>query len=268
MFIDHRTQLLQPVRYSLSVFALPIQYIADIPPSLGHWSQSGIRARESLEQDNRRLQSEVLLLQRRVQKLAALVAENTRLKELMNSSNMVDDQVIVAEIIGVDPDPFRHEVIIDKGTLDKAYPGQAVLDADGLMGQVIEAGPLSSRALLISDASHGVPVHVARNGVRAIAVGSGNLDELKLIHVPDTADIQVGDLLVTSGLGGRFPIGYPVGKVTEVEHDPGKPFAIVNAVPSAQLDRSRHILLVYQQQPVNRQAPASASEAPTESVQP
>lgn len=247
IFVDHRTDLLNPVRNGLSVFALPIHYIANIPNSLLEWSSASVQSREDLEQENRRLHSEVLLLQRRVQKLAAIVAENTRLKELLNSADLVDDQVIVAEIIGVDPDPFRHEVIIDKGSQDDAYPGQAVLDADGLMGQLTDVGPLSSRALLISDASHGVPVHVARNGVRAIAVGSGNLDQLKLIHVPDTADIMEGDLLVTSGLGGRFPSGYPVGKVTEVRHDPGKPFAIVSAVPLAQLDRSRHVLLVFSQ---------------------
>lgn len=245
IFIDHRTDLLDPVRNGLSVFALPIHYIADIPNDILEWSASSVRSREELEEENRRLQSEVLLLQRRVQKLAAIVAENTRLKELMNSSDLVDDQVIIAEIIGVDPDPFKHEVIINKGSFDNAYPGQAVLDADGLMGQLTEVGPMSSRALLISDASHGVPVHVARNGVRAIAVGSGSLDKLKLIHVPDTADIVEGDLLVTSGLGGRFPIGYPVGEVTEVRHDPGKPFAIVSAKPLAQLDRSRHVLLVF-----------------------
>ncbi|MDX1692129.1 MAG: rod shape-determining protein MreC [Ketobacteraceae bacterium] len=258
IFVDHRTDMLNPVRNGLSVFTLPIHYVANIPHTLVEWSSESVQSREDLEQENRRLESEVLLLQRRVQKLAAIVAENTRLKELLNSADLVDDQVIVAEIVGVDPDPFRHEVIIDKGSRDKAYPGQAVLDADGLMGQLTDVGPFSSRALLISDASHGVPVHVARNGVRAIAVGSGSLDKLKLIHVPDTADIVVGDLLVTSGLGGRFPSGYPVGKVTEVRHDPGLPFAIVSAVPLAQLDRSRHVLLVFSEE--NRIPPVAAGE--------
>ena len=147
------------------------------------------RSREDLEDENLRLQSEVLVLKRRVQKLASTVAENTRLKELMNASDLLDDQVLIAEIIGVDPDPYRHEAIIDKGARDNVYVGQAVLDAEGLMGQVIEVGLLSSRVLLISDISHGLPVHVNRNGVRAIAVGSGKLDLLNLIHVPDTADI-------------------------------------------------------------------------------
>ncbi len=245
IFVDHRTDIVDPVRNGLSVFALPIHYVANIPNTIVSWSSQSVQSREELEKENSRLNAEVLLLRRRVQKLASIVAENTRLKELMNSSDLVDDQVIVAEIIGVDPDPFRHEVIINKGANDNAYRGQAVLDAEGLMGQVIEVGPMSSRALLISDASHGIPVHVARNGVRAVAVGSGNLDKINLIHVPDTADIVEGDLLVTSGLGGRFPTGYPVGEVTEVHHDPGQPFAKVFARPTAQLDRSRHILLVF-----------------------
>lgn len=255
IFADHRFSYLDPVRNGLSVFALPIHYVANIPTAIVEWSSASVQSRDDLEKENRRLEAEVLLLQRRVQKLASIVAENTRLKELMNSSDLVDDQVIVAEIIGVDPDPFRHEVIINKGTNDNAFRGQAVLDADGLMGQITEVGPMSSRALLISDASHGVPVHVARNGVRAIAVGSGSLDKIRLIHVPDTADIIEGDLLVTSGLGGRFPIGYPVGQVTDVRHDPGQPFAIVSAQPTAQLDRSRHVLLVFSE--ANRETQTS-----------
>jgi len=134
------------------------------------------------------------------------------------------------------------------GRKDNLYVGQAVLDAEGLMGQVIEVGLATSRVLLISDVSHGIPVHVNRNGVRAIAVGSGSLDQLTLIHVPDTADIMVGDLLVSSGLGGRFPKGYPVGVVSMVKHDPGQPFAIVEARPMANLDRSRYVLLVFSEQ--------------------
>ncbi|MDY6921565.1 MAG: rod shape-determining protein MreC [Pseudomonadota bacterium] len=248
IFLDHRFNFMNPVRFSLSVVTAPIHYVANIPQRLLSWSGEGMRSREDLEDENLRLQSEVLVLKRRVQKLASTVAENTRLKELMNASDLLDDQVLIAEIIGVDPDPYRHEAIIDKGARDNVYVGQAVLDAEGLMGQVIEVGLLSSRVLLISDISHGLPVHVNRNGVRAIAVGSGKLDLLNLIHVPDTADIARGDLLVSSGLGGRFPKGYPVGVVTKVEHDPGRPFALVEAKPMANLDRSRHVLLVFSEE--------------------
>jgi rod shape-determining protein MreC len=269
IFIDHRLQWLNPVRFTLTIATAPIHYIANIPAQILSWSEDSVRSRASLEEENARLQSEVLVLKRRVQKLASTVAENTRLKELMNASDVVDDQVLIAEIIGVDPDPYRHEAIINKGSVDDLYVGQAVLDAEGLMGQVVEVGLMASRVLLISDISHGIPVHVNRNGVRAIAVGSGSLDRLNLIHVPDTADIVHGDLLVSSGLGGRFPKGYPVGVVTKVEHDPGQPFAVVEAKPMANLDRSRHVLLVFSEEgkelavvaPLPEVSPAEAGAA-------
>ncbi len=245
IFVDHRTDMLKPVRYSLSFLLVPIQYISDTPARIASWSSDSVKSRETLEKENIALANQVRLLERRVQKLASTIAENKRLKELMNSSAIVDDRVIVGEIIGVDPDPYRHEVIINKGARDDLYEGQAVLDADGLMGQIVEVGPITSRVLLISDTTHGLPVHANRNGVRAIAVGSGVLDKLKLIHVPDTADLKEGDLLVSSGLGGRFPKGYPVGVVSMVSHDPGQPFATVEARPTAHLDRSRYVLLVF-----------------------
>jgi len=245
IFIDHRTEMLKPVRYSLSFLLSPIQYVSNMPTRLMAWSVGSVKSRNELESENLALANQVRLLQRRVQKLASTSAENRRLKELMNSSEIVDDRVIVAEIVGVDPDPYRHEIVINKGSKEGLYEGQAVLDADGLMGQIIEVGPMTSRALLISDSTHGLPVHANRNGVRAIAVGSGILDKLKLTHVPDTADLKVGDLLVSSGLGGRFPKGYPVGVVSKVTHDPGEPFATVEAHPTANLDRSRYVLLVF-----------------------
>lgn len=245
IFVDHRTELLKPVRYLLSFPAVPIQYISGTPGRMADWTSEGVKSRDDLQRENASLNNEVLLLERRIQKLASTVAENKRLKELMNSAEFVDDRIIVAEIVGIDPDPYRHEVIVNKGANAGVYKGQAVLDAEGLMGQVIEVGPLTSRALLISDVTHGLPVHVNRNGVRAIAVGSGVLDKLRLIHVPDTADLVEGDLLVSSGLGGRFPKGYPVGKVSLVKHDPGKSFAIVEARPTAHLDRGRYVLLVF-----------------------
>ena len=245
IFVDHRFDYLKPVRFTLSIITAPIQYIADIPTDIAAWSSDTVRTRSSLEEENARLQSEVLVLKRRVQKLASTLAENTRLKELMNASDILDDRVLIAEIIGVNPNPYRHEAILNKGSEDGVYEGQAVLDAEGLMGQVVDVSAFTSRVLLITDVTHGVPVHVNRNGVRAIAVGSGKLDLLKLIHVPATADVVKGDLLVSSGLGGRFPKGYPVGVVTRVEHDSGQPFAIVEASPMANLDRSRHVLLVF-----------------------
>ena len=177
--------------------------------------------------------------------MAALTAENNRLRDLLGSAAKLQDNVLVAELIGVDPDPERHEVIIDKGTSSGVFVGQPLLDAQGLMGQVIEISPYTSRVLLVSDQTHSVPVQVNRSNLRLIARGSGVTRQLELLHVQDTADIRVGDLLVSSGLGDRFPVGYPVGLVNKVEHDPGQPFALVTAIPSARLDRSRHVLLVF-----------------------
>lgn len=247
VFIDHRAQILEPIKFGLSFTTAPVNYLANAPQRLANWLAEELETNESLERKNKDLHVQNLLLQWRVQQQARLIAENTLLKELLNSAGVVDHRVIIGEIVGVDPDPYRHEVIVNKGTSDKLYNGQAVLDADGLMGQVIEVGRFTSRVLLISDVTHGVPISVSRNGVRAIVVGSGKLDLLKLIHVPDTADIVEGDLLLSSGLGERFPKGYPVGVISRVEHDPGQPFALVEASPKAKLDRTRYVLLVFDQ---------------------
>lgn len=245
MAADRFTTWLKPLHFVLSTINSPVHWVAGIPSDFSRWSMASLRSMDDLQAENASLQTEVLLLKRRVQKLASTVAENSQLKDLLGAYDLAEERIAVAEIMSVDPDPFRHEVIINKGASDGAYIGQTVLDAEGLMGQVVHAGPFTSRLLLITDVSHGVPVYVNRNGVRAVAVGSGELDKLKLLHVPDTADILEGDLLVSSGLGGRFPKGYPVGVVATVRHDPGQPFAVVEARPMAHLDRSRHVLLVF-----------------------
>jgi rod shape-determining protein MreC len=166
------------------------------------------------------------------------------LRSLLLSSETLDDKALIAEVVGVDNDPYRHEVILDRGLADNIEVGLAVIDQTGLMGQIIHVSPFTARALLISDESHATPVQVNRNGIRAIAVGTGALDKLRLIHVPDTSDLQVGDLLVSSGLGGRFPAGYPVGHITYIENDPGQPFATIEAKPASYLDRRSHVLIV------------------------
>lgn len=253
------------MRYYVSYLTAPVQHLANIPHQISEWLNAQGRSRADLMEENAQLQAQALLLKRRVQKLISLSAENIRLRELLNSSDLLEESVTVGEIIGVDQDPSRHEIIINKGKNDGIYINLPVLDASGLMGQIIEVGALSSRAILITDSNHALPVQVTRNGVRAIAVGSGQLDRLLLSHVPDSADIVVGDTLVSSGLGQRFPEGYPVGVVTRVDHDPGKAFAIVEAKPSAQLDRSRNVLLVFKEQPeLQLQAPVTpeAEQAP------
>ena len=174
-----------------------------------------------------------------------LAAENNRLRELLNASSLVEDSVIVSELIGINPDPYVHEVVINKGEQDGVRIGQAVVDANGLMGQVIQASQLTARVLLISDSSHAVPVQVNRNGLRAVAVGKGVHRRAGAGKRPGHRRYQGGDLLVSSGLGGRFPPGYPVATVTRVAHDPGRPFAHVLARPAAQLNQSRLVLVLF-----------------------
>lgn len=245
IFAGQRYAWLTRTESTLTVLATPFYWVTDMPSRFVDWIDETWRSREALLDENQQLRAEALLLKAKVQKLAALEAENVRLRELLNSSALVDDSVLVAEIIGVSPEPQRHEIIINKGRNEGAFVGQPVIDALGLMGQVIQVGPLQSTVLLITDATHALPVQINRNGVRAIAEGVGLYNELRLQHVAATTDIKVGDLLVSSGLGHRFPAGYPVGVVSEVTVDPGQPFATVKVRPSAALNRSRYVLLVF-----------------------
>ncbi|MFC3940005.1 rod shape-determining protein MreC [Pseudomonas gingeri] len=245
MVVDARFTLLKPVRSQMSLVLMQSYWITDLPQRLWQGVASQFGSRTELVAENEKLQTENLLLQGRLQKLAALTEQNVRLRELLNSSALVNEKVEVAELIGMDPNPFTHRIIINKGERDGVVLGQPVLDARGLMGQVVELMPYTSRVLLLTDTTHSIPVQVNRNGLRAIASGTGNPERLELRHVADTADIKEGDLLVSSGLGQRFPAGYPVATVKEVIHDSGQPFAIVRAVPTAALNRSRYLLLVF-----------------------
>lgn len=236
---------LEKTRSLLNTVAAPVYWLADMPMRLSDWGQTHIHSRSQLLGENARLQRENLVLQGRSQKMASLQAENVRLRALLNSAALLRDDVLVAELIGVSPDPVRHQLVLNKGEADGVFVGQPLIDAEGLMGQVVEVSTLTSRVLLITDSTHSIPVQVNRNGVRAIAEGTGLLGTLEIHHVAATTDIQPGDLLVSSGLGGRFPFGYPVAVVRSVERDPGQAFARVLATPSAALDRSRHVLLVF-----------------------
>jgi rod shape-determining protein MreC len=242
---DLRYNSLQSTRSALDILGAPIYWIADLPLRLRDWGEEHVQSRAQLLEENERLSRESLVLQGRSQQMAALQAENVRLRALLNSTAMLRDDVLVAELVGISPDPVRHQLVLNKGTVDGVFIGQPLIDAGGLMGQIAEVSPASSRALLITDATHSIPVQVNRNGVRAIAEGTGLLGALEIRHVSATTDIQIGDLLETSGLGGRFPGGYPVAVVTAIERDPGQMFAHVVARPSAALDRSRHVLLVF-----------------------
>ena len=230
-------------------FSAPFYWVSDIPARAGDWADNGMMPRAKLLQENEALRTELLVHKRKLQKMASLVAENVRLRQLLNSAELLEDRVIIAELIGVAPDPSIHKVILNKGSADGVYVGQAMVDAHGLMGQVVHVGSYSSQVLLITDTTHALPVQINRNGVRLVAEGIGSLYQLAVRHVASTVDVKVGDMLVSSGLGQRFPIGYPVAEVTEVRVNPGKPFAYVVARPMAEMNRSRHVLLVFDQPP-------------------
>lgn len=247
---DYRMGWTAPLRAAMSSMVSPLYHIIDAPAALGEWWQNTVVSRGELQRNNESLRNEVLVLRTMAQRLAVLEAENAQLRELLNSSAQVKGRLQVAELIAISPDPDYHTVVINRGSDDGVYLGQAVLDASGLMGQIVEVQQSFSRAILISDASHAIPVEVNRNGVRSVLRGQGLLDSLELLHVPATTDIQVGDMLVSSGLGQRFPRGYPVATVTSVTKDPGKPFASIAATPTAQLNRSRHVLLLFTSQSV------------------
>lgn len=245
MVLDHRLHYLKEVRAALSVVVYPVQSLINLPVSAGEWMGESFATRESLMAELTTLKTQQLLYDVRLQKLAALESENMRLRELLDSSFKIGERVLIAELLAVDMEPFSSQIVINKGSNTGVYPGQPILDAQGVMGQITRVGPLTSTAMLISDPNHAIPVAVNRNGVRAIAIGTGNPEELDIPHFPNNADIQVGDMLVSSGLGGRFPRGYPVATISAIKIDPGQPFARVSARPAAELKRSREVLLVW-----------------------
>nr|WP_224786442.1 MULTISPECIES: rod shape-determining protein MreC [Pseudomonas] len=264
MVVDSRFALLKPVRSQMGLVLMESYWLTDLPQRVFQGVASQFGSRTELAAENEKLKTEALLLQGRLQKLAALTEQNVRLRELLNSSALVNEKVEVAELIGVDPNPFTHRILINKGERDGVFLGQPVLDARGLMGQVVELMPYTSRVLLLTDSTHSIPVQVNRNGLRAIASGTGNPERLELRHVADTADVKEGDLLVSSGMGQRFPAGYPVATVNEVIHDSGQPFAIVRAIPTAALNRSRYMLLVFSDRRTPEQRATEAAMAQEE----
>ncbi len=245
MYFDHRENHLDTVRKAIGVAVYPLQLIVDAPVRFWEWLGESTTSRNELQLEVGRLKAERLLTNARLQRLTALEAENARLRALLDARTRVRDEVRVAEIMAVDANPYEHNLVIDIGSRDGVYDGQAIVDADGVVGQVISTGVMTAQAVLISDTDHALPVEVNRNGLRTIAVGTGEIDQLDLPFLPNNADIQAGDLLVTSGLGGAFPAGYPVAIVDRVERLPQEPFADVTATPSAALDQVREVMLIW-----------------------
>jgi len=246
MTLDHRTEYVRHVRSALSLLVYPLQYAVNLPSEFLDWGNSTFSTREALLEENTHLHTQNRLLLVQLQKLTFIEAENRHLRELLQSSKRAGERVLIAELLSVDLDPFRNQVVLNKGSRDdQLYSGQPLVDAHGVMGKLIHVNLYSSTAMLVTDPNHALPVQVLRNGLRAIAVGTGQDGLLKLPHLPNNADIGVGDLLVTSGLGCVFPVGYPAARVIEVDTNPSLPFARILAEPVAGLDTSREVLLVW-----------------------
>ncbi|MGB0733760.1 MAG: rod shape-determining protein MreC, partial [Pontibacterium sp.] len=245
---DVSTNGVREARAYISLLLTPLQWVVDIPNRFADGVSDVVVSHSTLLKENERLKSEVLQLEQNQHKIEFLRFENQRLRRLLDARQRVADDVELVELIGVNPDPFQHQVVIDRGSEDGVVVGQPVLDAGGVFGQVVETAPYTSRVMQLTDARHALPVEINRNGYRSIALGKGEKDELELEHVSDTVDIRQGDLLVSSGLGKRFPRGYPVAIVTDVIRDPGREFSKVVAKPLSFYDTSRHLLLVKAQE--------------------
>jgi rod shape-determining protein MreC len=261
---DKRYDQLGRIRRALSIVAYPVQIAVASPFEGWDWFRESITTRDRLRADKTRLESDLRLAQFQLQRLEALEAENQRLRGLRDSTAGVTARFVIGNVMNLDLDAFRERVLVDKGAQDGVFVGQAVLDAGGVFGQVARVGQLTCEVILISDATHAIPVQVNRNGLRTIAVGTGDMGRLKLPYLPTSADVVVGDLLVTSGLGGGFPAGYPVGTVAEVKRDPAASLADVDVKPAAALDRSRELMFVW----LKPAPPAHAAPAPAPSPAP
>ncbi len=245
MFLDNQNQYLQDARRLLSAATYPIRVVINAPFSMGRWASDSLATRTALIKENDDYKRRIMIQSAKLQRMAALDAENARLRALLESTAKVGDRVLIAEIMSVDMNPFRHRIVVNKGGNDGVYVGQALIDAQGIVGQVTRDEVFSAEAVLITDVDHALPVELVRNRLRTIAVGTGDLERLSLPFLPRNADVQQDDLLVTSGLGGTFPPGYPVGIVGDVQSNSGEPFLSISAEPAAELNRIREVLLIW-----------------------
>lgn len=245
MVYDHQTGRLRQIHAALATLVYPVQLVVDAPHALFIWAGDKLATHSALMTENAQLKSQLLQANVNLQTLASLEQENQRLRNLMQATAQMGGRISVAVILSADLDPFRHLIVIDKGTHDGVYEGQTVLDAYGIVGQVTRADPLASEVTLVSDPGQAIQVEVNRTGLRTLATGTADLIQLSLPYVTNNADIKQGDLLVSSGLGGHYPQGYPVGVITQFDRDPAEPFAHVSARTAADLNHGHEVLLYW-----------------------
>lgn len=259
MIADQRYDQGGIVRGWLTAAAYPAQRAVDAPFRAWNWLTDSFADRSRLRQENLEVTARLRLANLQLQRFAAIEEENRRLRDMRENSAGVAERVIVASILNVDLDPFRHRVLLDKGAADGVFKGQAVLDAEGIFGQVSKVNAQTSEVILISDAEHAIPVQASRSGLRTIAVGTGDARRLSLPFVTVESDLKPGDRLLSTGMGGVFPPGYPVAEITRVDRAATATFALVEARPTAQLERDREVLLVWFKPLVPPEAPSPAA---------
>lgn len=247
MVLDHRGGYLGLLRRTASALVEPAYRLAAFPADVARATRTAVTTQDRLAGENRELREQLLLAQARLNRLDTLVAQNARLKDLLDAQKNLGLSVQFAHLVDVDLDPFRHRIVLDVGARQGIEVGQPVIDAHGVMGQVVEVLPNTAVAMLITDPTHAIPVVIERTGLRTIAYGSGAIDRLDLPNIPISADVRPGDRLLTSGLGGRFPAGFPVGEIRTVSNDRSGMFAAATARPAAALDRSGEVLLLRDQ---------------------
>ena len=251
IFFDHKMASFETARGFLQSLVSPLQYMANAPKQLMTWASENIVVRQQLMTENQAFREKELFFHEQAMELNIVKSENERLRSLLSSPVRGEINKMFAEILSVDSDPYSHQVLIDRGANDGVYEGQPVLDERGIVGQILHAGVSNSRVILMTDISHAIPVRVQRNGLRFIASGSGQIDRLIHNFVPHSADVKEGDLLVTSGLGGKFPEGYPVARIVHVQTDESREFATIFSQPVALIDRLRYLLLLSKEKPEN-----------------
>ena len=247
IILDQKSLFFRKIHDNLALVVLPFQYLVNLPIKTIHWITISVTTQQKLIADNVRLQAHEFLLELKLQKLLVLERENAQLRNLLKfTTHIRDAHAVVAQLLAINLDPNLQQVIVDKGIRDHVYVGQPVLDAYGVVGQIIHSSILTSTVMLISDPKSAVPVQDYRNGIRAIAIGMGKSSgKLMLINATDTTDIQQGDLFVSSGLGLCYPMGYPVGVVFDLEQDSMKQFLMITLRPSAHLNQSQQVLITY-----------------------
>jgi rod shape-determining protein MreC len=258
MVLDHRLNYLESARQWMSATLRPLQALVDLPGRTLSGMSSYFADRTRLKSENAAMREQLRLANLRLLRFESLAAENVQLRAIRESSAEIKDRTEITEIMRVDIDPYRHRVLLNKGLNYELYKGQPVLDASGVFGQVTRVNRYSAEVILITDAETATPVRINRSGLRTIASGTGSYDKLSLPFITGDADIRVGDLLVTSGLGGVFPPGYPVAHITKVQRESSETFATVEAKPLAQMDHARELLLVWHDVPAMKDAEVDA----------